>query len=78
MNEEVDQNNELPAADNLFEILKKSLLGTIAVMWTVGGIVTILNLFNLHWFLGWVSAFVWLWGCWAAVLYFDLKRYVHF
>ena len=78
MNEEVDQNTESPPADGITLILKKSLLGTIGVMWTIGGIVAILDLFDLHWFLGWLSAFVWLWGCWAAVLYFDLRRYIHF
>jgi hypothetical protein len=54
-----------------------SLLGTVGVMWAIGGILAILNLYDVNWILGWVSAFIWIWGCWAAALYFDVKRFIN-
>lgn len=63
-----------PTTD-LKAILIDSLLGTVGVMWIAGGILAILNLYDVHWALGWLSGFVWVWGCWAAALYFDVKRF---
>jgi len=60
----------------LKSILLDSLLGTVGVLWIVGGIFAILNLYALHWALGWLSAFIWVWGCWAAALYFDVRKFL--
>ena len=75
MNDDLNQNNGSNSAAELKPILINSLLGTVGVMWSVGGILAIFALFDVHWILGWLSAFVWVWGCWAAALYFDLKRF---
>ena len=61
--------------DELKEILKNSLIGTIGFMWVVGGIAVILAGFDMHWALGWLALFVWVWGCGSAALYFDVKRF---
>jgi hypothetical protein len=45
-------------------------------MWVIGGIAGVWTLFGIHWALGWVALFVWVWGCWAGLLYFDLVRYL--
>ena len=57
-------------------VLKSSLIGTVGVMWVIGGIAGVWTLFGIHWALGWVALFVWVWGCWAGLLYFDLVRYL--
>ncbi len=75
MNDDLDQNIGSKLTANLKSILIDSLLGTIGVMWIIGGILAILTLYDVHWILGWLSAFVWVWGCWAAALYFDVKNY---
>ncbi len=75
MNDDLDQNIGSKSIADLKPILIDSLLGTIGVMWTIGGILAILTLYDVHWILGWLSAFVWVWGCWAAALYFDVKKY---
>ena len=62
--------------DELRRVMKSSLLGTIGLMWVIGGIAVIWTVFGIHWALGWLALFVWVWGCWAGVLYFDLKRYM--
>ena len=64
--------------DETKNILKSSLLGTAGLMWVAGGIVAVLNMFGIHWLLGWGALFVWVWGCWAGMLYFDLTRYLKF
>ena len=56
-------------------ILIESLVGTAGVMWVVGGILATLKLYDVHWALGWAAGFIWVWGCWAAALYFDVKRF---
>lgn len=61
--------------DDIRGILKTSLLGTIAFMWAAGGIAVILVGFDTHWALGWGALFVWVWGCGAAALYFNVKRF---
>jgi len=62
--------------DEVRKILKTSLYGTIGFMWVVGGIATVLKLFDMFWLLGWISLFVWVWGCWAGAIYFDVKKYL--
>ncbi len=56
-------------------ILIASLFGAIGFMWVVGGIAIILAGFEEHWALGWLSLFVWVWGCTAAALYFKVERF---
>jgi hypothetical protein len=75
MNDDLNQNIGSKSVADLRSILISSLLGTVGVMWIIGGILAILNLYDVHWILGWLSAFVWVWGCWAAALYFDVKSY---
>ncbi len=74
MNDDLNQNIGSESAADLKSILTNSLLGTIGVMWVIGGFLAVLNLYEVHWMLGWLSAFVWIWGCWAAALYFDVKK----
>ncbi len=76
MNDELNQNLGVNTAVDLRSILINSLLGTVGVMWTIGGVLAVLSLHEVHWALGWLSAFVWIWGCWAAALYFDVKRFI--
>ncbi len=61
--------------DESKKIVIGSLIGAIGFMWVVGGISLILAGFDQHWALGWLSLFVWIWGCGAAALYFDVKRF---
>jgi hypothetical protein len=61
--------------DELKAILKTSLMGTLAFMWVVGGIALILVGFGAHWALGWAALFVWVWGCGAGALYFNVRRF---
>jgi hypothetical protein len=61
--------------DESKRIVIGSLIGAIGFMWVVGGISLILAGFDEHWALGWLSLFVWVWGCGAAALYFDVKRF---
>ncbi len=75
MNDELNETLGSKSAADLKSVLINSLLGTIGVMWTIGGILAILNLYDVNWILGWLSAFIWIWGCWAAALYFDVKRF---
>ncbi len=60
--------------DESKRIVIGSLIGAVGFMWVVGGISLILAGFDEHWTLGWLSLFVWVWGCGAAALYFDVKR----
>lgn len=57
-------------------ILKSSLLGTAGLMWVVGGIAAVWTAFDVHWALGWAALFIWVWGCWAGALYFNLTHYI--
>jgi hypothetical protein len=76
MNDDLNQNLGSKSANDLKSILINSLFGTIGIMWSIGGILAVLSLHDMHWILGWLGAFVWIWGCWAAALYFDVKRFV--
>ncbi len=76
MNDELNQKIGSKSFTDLKSILISSLLGATGVMWIIGGVLAILNLYDVHWILGWLSAFVWVWGCWAAALYFDVKRFI--
>jgi len=75
MNDDLNQYLSSKSAADLKPILISSFLGTVCITWIVGGALAILNLYDVHWILGWLCAFVWVWGCWAAALYFDVKRY---
>ncbi len=76
MNDDLNQDTGTESDPDLRAILKSSLLGTTGVMWVVGGFLVILNLYEMNWLLGWLSAFIWIWGCWAAAIYFDVKRFI--
>jgi hypothetical protein len=75
MNDDLNKNSSPGLTPELRAILINSLFGTIGVMWAIGGIAAILALYDVHWILGWISAFIWVWGCWAAALYFDVRKY---
>lgn len=64
--------------DSTKGILKSSLLGTAGLMWVVGGIAAVWTAFGIHWLLGWAALFIWVWGCWAGSLYFNLARHFKF
>ena len=64
--------------DESKRILKSSLIGTASLMWVAGGSTTVWTVFGIHWLLGWGALFVWVWGCWAGLLYFNLTRYFEF
>ncbi len=61
--------------DELKGIVIASLVGAIGFMWVVGGIALVLAGFEEHWALGWLSLFVWVWGCTAVALYFKVQRF---
>ncbi len=61
--------------DELKELLKTSLIAAVSFMWAVGGIAVILAGFDTHWALGWLALFIWVWGCGAAALHFNVKRF---
>ena len=61
--------------DELKGILKTSLIGAIGFMWAVGGIAVILAGFDEHWAFGWSALFVWVWGCSAAAIYFNVLQF---
>ena len=61
--------------DDLKRIVIGGLIVAVGFMWVVGGISLILAGFDEHWALGWLSLFIWVWGCGAAALYFDVKRF---
>jgi len=61
--------------DKLKGIMIGSLIGTIGFMWVIGGIALVLAGFEEHLLLGWLSLFVWVWGCGAAALYFNVQRF---
>lgn len=76
MNDKLNEDSGSRTNTDLKSILISSLLGTTGVAWVVGGFLAILNLYDVSWILGLLSAFIWLWGCWAAALYFDIKRFI--
>jgi hypothetical protein len=60
----------------LRNIMKTSLFGTAGMMWVIGGFAIVWGMFAEHWALGWGSLFIWVWGCWAGALYFNIKRFL--
>jgi len=62
--------------DELKGIMLASLIATAALMWLVGGIALTMAGFEAHWALGWLSLFIWVWGCIAAGLYFKVQRFL--
>ena len=76
LKEELNSSKESPPMnDELKGLLKTSLLGAVGFMWAVGGIAVILAGFDEHWAFGWGALFVWVWGCGAAALYFNVMRF---
>ena len=75
MNDETRQIIGSRTSSEVKSILRESLVGTAGVMWVAGGIFATLKLYDVHWSLGWAGGFIWIWGCWAAALYFDVKRF---
>jgi hypothetical protein len=69
LKEAFDMNDELKG------IVIASLFGAIGFMWVVGGIALVLAGFEEHWALGWLSLFIWVWGCTAVALYFKVQRF---
>lgn len=62
--------------DEVKGIVLASLIGSIGIMWMLGGITLIMAGFEKHWALGWLSLFIWIWGCIAAGLYFKVQRFL--
>lgn len=56
-------------------IVTTSLIGAVGFMWVVGGIAVMMAGFDEHWALGWLALFVWIWGCGAAALHFNVMRF---
>jgi hypothetical protein len=77
MNDGLNLDSGLRSNADLKSIVISSLLGTTGVTWVIGGFLAILSLYDVSWMLGWLSAFIWIWGCWAAALYFDVKRFIN-
>lgn len=75
MNDVLNHNSGLKSNADFKSITINSLLGTTGVTWVIGGFLAIISLYDVNWMFGWLSAFVWIWGCWAAALYFDVKRF---
>ncbi len=61
--------------DELKRIVTTSLIGAVGFMWVVGGIAVMMAGFDEHWALGWLALFVWIWGCGAAALHFNVMRF---
>jgi hypothetical protein len=76
MNDDIKQDSGTKSDPDIRSVLRTSLFGTTGVMWVIGGFLVIVNLYDVNWVLGWISAFIWIWGCWAAALYFDVKRFI--
>ena len=60
--------------DELKRIVTTSLIGAVGFMWVVGGIAVMMAGFDEHWALGWLALFVWIWGCGAVALHFNVMR----
>ncbi len=76
MNDELNTSTKSsPMNDQMRGVLKTSLFGAIGFMWVVGGIAAVLAGFDEHWVYGWVALFIWVWGCGAAALYFNVMRF---
>lgn len=61
--------------DELKRIVTTSLIGAVGFMWVVGGIAVMMAGFDEHWALGWLALFVWIWGCGAGALHFNVMRF---
>lgn len=61
--------------NELREIMIAGLFMAIGIMWLIGGIALVLAGFEQHWALGWLSLFVWIWGCSTAAIYFKIQRF---
>jgi len=61
--------------DEMKAVLIASFLAAVGVLWVAGGIAVILAGFDAHWALGWLSLFIWVWGCGAGALYFKVQRF---
>ncbi len=59
----------------LRDVMIAGLFMAIGVMWLIGGIALVLAGFEEHWALGWLSLFIWIWGCSAAAIYFKVQRF---
>lgn len=59
----------------LREVMIGGLFMAIGIMWLIGGIALVLAGFEEHWALGWLSLFVWIWGCSTAAIYFKVQRF---
>ena len=77
MSTDISQDSGFKSSADLKSIMISSLLGTTGVTWVIGGFLAILSLYDVSWILGWLAAFIWVWGCWAAALYFDVKRFIN-
>ena len=76
MNDELNTSTKSsPMNDQMRGVLKTSLFGAIGFMWVVGGIAAVLAGFDENWVYGWVALFIWVWGCGAAALYFNVVRF---
>jgi hypothetical protein len=61
--------------DDMKGIITTSLFAAVGFMWVVGGVAVILAGFDMHWALGWLALFVWIWGCAAAAIHFNVRRF---
>ena len=61
--------------DQIKQVMIAGAVGTVGIMWVVGGIALVMGAFQEHWALGWLSLFVWIWGCITAGLYFKVQRF---
>ena len=61
--------------NELRQVMIAGLFLAIGIMWLIGGIALVLAGFEEHWALGWLSLFIWLWGCSAAAIYFKVQRF---
>ncbi len=76
LNEALNTSKESgPMNDEMKGVMKTSLFAAIGFMWAVGGIAAVLAGFDEHWAYGWLALFIWVWGCGAAALYFDVMRF---
>ena len=61
--------------NELRNVMIGGLVMAIGIMWLIGGIALVLAGFEEHWALGWLSLFVWIWGCSTAAIYFNVQRF---
>jgi len=61
--------------NELRNVMIGGLVMAVGIMWLIGGIALVLAGFEEHWALGWLSLFVWVWGCSAAAIHFKVQRF---